>query len=97
MEKEEMIPADEFCTYNNVEYSFIDSLQDSGLIEMTIVEERGYIPANQVLEVERFARLHYDLDINIEGIEAIAHLLNRLKDMQGEVASLRNKLKRFDV
>ncbi len=38
MEKDELIPAEEFCIYHNIEYSFISSFEDSGLITVTSVE-----------------------------------------------------------
>jgi hypothetical protein len=37
-------------------------------------------------------RLHYDLDINIEGIETINHLLEKIEEMQREIAHLKNKI-----
>ncbi|HEV7622263.1 MAG TPA: chaperone modulator CbpM [Flavisolibacter sp.] len=92
MDKEQWISAEDFCSYYQVEYSFISSLYESGLIEITIEEERRFISIEQIKELEKFVHLHYDLDINIEGIEAIAHLLNRIKEMQNEIAGLkRNK------
>ena len=36
MQKEYLIAVDEFCTHNNIENSFISSLQETGLIEITI-------------------------------------------------------------
>ena len=38
MENDELIPAEDFCMYHNIEYSFISSLEDSGLIRVTAVE-----------------------------------------------------------
>jgi hypothetical protein len=43
--------------------------------------------------VERYARLYYDLSINMEGIDAIHHLLDRIYVMQDEMRSLRNQLR----
>lgn len=96
METDQLMLADDFCTYYDVEYSFISSLQESGLIEITTIEERSFIHTNQLQDLEKFARLHYDMDINVEGIEAIAHLLNQIKEMQNELHVLKNKLKRLD-
>lgn len=92
MEKDELIPAEEFCTYNNVEYSFISSLEDSGLISITSVEHSAYIPADEIQKLEKLTRLHYDLDINLEGIEAIYHLLEKIEQMQKEILQLKNRI-----
>jgi hypothetical protein len=96
METDQLMSADDICTYYDVEYSFISSLQESGLIEITTIEERRFIHANQLQELEKFVRFHYDMDINIEGIEAISHLLDQIKQMQQEIHVLRNKVKRWE-
>jgi len=91
MEKDELIPAEDFCIYNNIEYSFISSLEESGLISITSVEHSTYIPADEIQKLERFVRLHYDLDINLEGIETIHYLLQKIENMQKELLQLRNR------
>ena len=41
--------------------------------------------------------MYYDLSINIEGIDAIQHLLERIKQLQKEVDILKNKLKLYET
>ncbi len=94
---ENLIPAYEFCANHNIEISFIHSLQETGLIEITTIEETGYIPSSQLQELERIVRLHYDLDINLEGIETINHLLQRINEMQDEITILRNRLRLYET
>ena len=92
MENDELIPTEDFCMYNNIEYSFIHSLEDSGLISVTSVERTTYISADDLQKLEKFARLHYDLDINIEGIETIHYLLEKIQEMQKEILNLKNSI-----
>ncbi|MDQ6889481.1 MAG: chaperone modulator CbpM [Bacteroidota bacterium] len=92
MEQEELIPAQDFCIHHNIEYSFISSLHDSGLIQVMSVESSAFIPADEMHKLEKFVRLHYDLDINIEGIETINYLLEKMEEMQREITSLKNKM-----
>lgn len=92
METNELIPVHTFCVSHAVEISFIDSLRQYGLVEITTIEEQTYFAAEHLSEVEKFVRLHYDLDINLEGIEAIAHLVERLKEMQSYNQQLQNRL-----
>ena len=47
---------------------------------------------DEIHKLEKFVRLHYDLDINIEGIETINHLLEKIEEMQKEIVRLRNKM-----
>jgi len=92
MENDELIPAEDFCMYHNIEYSFISSLEDSGLIRVTAVEQHTFIPADELQKLEKFVRLHYDLDINLEGIETINHLLEKIDEMNKQILKLKNKI-----
>jgi hypothetical protein len=94
---ENLIPADEFCTNHNIEVSFIHSLNETGLIEITTIEERAYIPSSQLQELEKIVRLYFELDINLEGIETINHLLERITSMQDEITALRNRLGLYET
>ena len=93
---EQLISTDEFCTHYKVEYSFISSLQQNGLIEIITIDENSFINHDHLKNVERLVRFHYDLDINLEGIEAITYLLNRVKNMQDEIVSLKNRLSVYE-
>ena len=97
MNKRNMIPADEFCSCHNIEISFLSSLQEAGLIEITTIKETEYIPESQLNELEKIVRLYYELDINLEGIETINHLLHRISSMQDEIIALRNRLRIYET
>jgi hypothetical protein len=90
MEQDELIPVQDFCLYHNIEYSFINSLENSGLISVTSVQQSAFIPVDEVRKLEKFVRLHYDLDINLEGIETINYLLEKIEAMQEEILKLKN-------
>jgi len=90
MEQDELIPVKDFCIYHNIEYSFIDSLENSGLISVTSVQQSAFIPLDEISKLEKFVRLHYDLDINLEGIETINYLLEKIEAMQEEILQLKN-------
>lgn len=92
MDQEKMIPVSEFCIYHNMELSFIYSLNESGLIDITDINEEIYVPAVQLKHLEQLMRLKQEMDINIEGIETVTYLLQRIRDMQQEIAVLNNKL-----
>jgi hypothetical protein len=90
MEQDELIPVQDFCLYHNIEYSFINSLENSGLISVTSVQQSTFIPVDEMPKLEKFVRLHYDLDINVEGIETISYLLEKIEAMQEEILKLKN-------
>ena len=91
-----LISTQDFCTWHQVEYTFISSLHQAGLVEITIIDQAEYIPETQLQRLEKMVRLHHDLDINIAGIEAITHLLDRLEAIQDEMRTLRNRLNRYE-
>jgi chaperone modulatory protein CbpM len=97
MQTEYLIAVDEFCTLNNVDVSFISSLKQTGLIEVTTIKEAGFIDASQLQQLEKFIRFYYELDINLEGIETITHLLRRINNLQEEVRGLKNRLRLYEV
>jgi len=97
MQNVKLISINDFCSSHNIEISFISSLQRTGLIEISIIEETGYIDAGQLQQLEKYLRFHYDLDINLEGIETITHLLQRINAMQEEIISLRNRLRLYEA
>jgi chaperone modulatory protein CbpM len=92
-----LIPASDFCENHHLEVSFIRSLQENGLIEITTIDETGYIPSTQLPELEKIVRLYSELDINLEGIETITHLLKRIYCLQEEITLLRNRLRFYET
>jgi chaperone modulatory protein CbpM len=91
-----LIATNDFCTYHQVEYTFIHSLSEAGLVEITVVDQTEYIPETQLQKLERMIRLHHELEINVAGIEAIAHLLSRVEGIQEEMRLLQNRLRRYE-
>lgn len=88
----EIIKVTTWCDHYPIEYSFIEDLADRGLIKFTVIEGQNYIHHDQLTELEQFTRWHNDMDINLEGIETISHLLNKIRSMQEEVALLKTRL-----
>jgi chaperone modulatory protein CbpM len=91
-----LIKAADFCTYHQLEQTFITELHDAGLVEITIVNQTPCIPETELHKLERMIRLHAELDINVAGIEAITHLLQRIDHIQEEIRLLKNNLKAYE-
>lgn len=96
MQTKKFIAVNEFCFNHKIEISFIDSLKQTGLIEFVVVEDKTFIHIDQLEKVEKYIRFYYDLDINLEGIETITHLLQRERAMQDEIIALRNRLSLYE-
>jgi hypothetical protein len=96
MQTENLVAVETFCISHNIEISFINTLQKTGLIEILTIKKAGYIVADQLPKVEKYIRFHYDLDINPEGIQTIEHLLERVNCMHDEITELRNRLRLYE-
>jgi hypothetical protein len=96
MENDQLIAIEVFCMNYDVEYAFVESLQEHDLIETVIVGNARFLQVPQLNRIERIIRLHHELDINLEGIEAIQGLLSRIEHLDKEVASLRNRLRFYE-
>jgi hypothetical protein len=62
------------------------------LFEIITIEKTLCLPKSQIKEIEKIIRLHYELQINLEGVNAIYGLLNRVEMLQEEIVMLNNKL-----
>ena len=96
MKTENLIPVKDLISHLQIELSFIHTLSDSGLIELIVIEQTPYVPIEQITDLEKMIRLHYDLDINIEGIEVISHLLQRISNLDEELRIYKNKASLFE-
>lgn len=96
MDNEEIIPVTDFCTHYNVELSFIQSLHQSGLIEVIYQEEKLFLPLDDISHLEKLVRMHYEMDINLEGIETICHLLNKIDVMQQQINTMSRQLRQVE-
>lgn len=96
MGTEKYITITELCSGYSIDTRFVNDLREYGLMEIITFENQEVIPEEKVREFEKFVRLHYDLEINLEGIDAIKHLLDQIQGLREEVRDLRNKLNRWE-
>ena len=92
MKTENLIAIEQICSHHKIEFSFIRSLQEMGLIEVQTIKESSFVQNDQLPLLEKYIEFHYVLNINLEGIETIIHLLGQINTLQQEVNTLKNKL-----
>jgi chaperone modulatory protein CbpM len=96
MSEEEIIPIEIYCSYYQVEQTFLDSLESHGLITISFRENQRYIPMNEIAELEKYTRMYYDLNINVPGIDALKNMLEKIKELQHEAEALRARLRIYE-
>ena len=97
MQTENLIPINELIINYNIEISFINILKSAGLIQIETVDDTIYIHTDQIQRLEKMVRLYFEMDINIEGIETITYLSERISLLQNEINSLNNRLKFYET
>ena len=45
---------------------------------------------------EKYSRMYYDLNINVPGIDALNHLLEKIKQLQQEAEHLKARLRIYE-
>ncbi|MGF6848084.1 hypothetical protein QFZ51_003319 [Chitinophaga sp. W3I9] len=92
MKSSKKISVEQCCIYYEVETSFVQQLDEYGLIELIRSGKESYLAFEQLPRFEKFRRLHYELDINIAGLDAIHHLINRIEHLQQKIKNIENAI-----
>ncbi len=96
METKELIVIEEFCKSHDIPVSFFDSLNEYSLVKIIRLEEQECVPTSDLPIIEKMMRLHYDMQVNFEGIDIITNLLRDIEAMQSELNELRNRVRFFE-
>lgn len=92
MQANHLISVSDFCVYHSIEFSFVQLLEQQGLVETITVERAVYIEPDQLGRLEKFVRLHQDLAIHPEDLDVVNELLERVEALQNQIVQLQNQL-----
>jgi hypothetical protein len=81
------------CEHYKITTAFIRSLHDRGLLQFT---DDDSIAHDDLGLLEKYINFHYNMDINMEGIEAIAHLLEQMETMRRQMVQMQNRLAYYE-
>lgn len=93
---EHLISINQLCEYHQLEVSFFIDLSEAGLLEIEIIKEQPYVHQESIATLEKMIRLYHELGINIAGIDTVLNLLNKIDQLQNELAILKSKLSRYE-
>lgn len=88
----ERISREELVKIYNIEITFFDELVDSGLLNIQTENEIRYLMYEDLPNFERFTNWHYDLDINLPGLEVIHEMLKKMEVLKQRNRELMNRL-----
>lgn len=80
----ERISREEVVKIYDIEVAFFDELEAVGLIQTEVVDRTTYLHYDELQKLEQFSNWHYDLEVNIPGLEIIHNLLDRIRLLQEE-------------
>lgn len=88
----ERISREELVKIYNIEITFFDDLVSYGLLNIETENDVKYLLYEDLSDFEKFTNWHYDLDVNLPGLEVINNMLIKMKDLQNLNRELMNKL-----
>ena len=96
MKTKELISLKKLSAHYEIKLSFFNQLDELGLIEIYSDEEVEYIHQDKIGDLERMIRLHLELNINLEGIDTIFNLLEKIDSLETELIDVKNKLRLYE-
>jgi hypothetical protein len=96
MSEKEYISIEELCAHYQIETTFFSRLTEYGLVETQTIQQVELVHVEQIDRVEKVLRMHRDLELNLEGIDVVMNLLDRIDQLQQELISTRNRLRMFE-
>ena len=85
-----------FCEQTQIEDEFVKNLHEYGLVSFEKREDDVFIDESDITEIEQLFRLHHDLGINYEGLDAIKQMLKRMNKLEEEMSILRKKIRFYE-
>jgi hypothetical protein len=67
-----------------------------GLIEISLFDNQPAIALERIADVEKIIRLYHDLEVNMEGIDVVMNLLQKISDLQFELSKAQNRLQLYE-
>jgi len=96
MDSETYIAIEHLCSHYQLEPVFFESIQEFGLIEYQVVNQQKVISVELVKDLETIMHLHCELEINLQGVEAILHLLQKVNHLQSELETAKIRLSQLE-
>ncbi|WP_428741090.1 chaperone modulator CbpM [Tenacibaculum sp.] len=96
MNDKELISIQKVIIHHNLDEQFIESIESFQLIEFVVKDSDRYVYIEQLPTLEKIIRLYYDLEVNMQGIDVINNMLDRMDAMHRTIQQLQNKLKLYE-
>ena len=92
----EFIPVAHLSKQYRIEETFITELHEKGVLQLKIVEQTYCLHCDSMPVFEKIMRIHDELHINIEGIDVILNLLDKIDDLNRQLVKTQNRLRLYE-
>jgi len=96
MQQPEVVALKHFCKLHEVELTFIEELDTLGIIQIVYLDNECFLKLEEIALLERCIRLHCDLNLSVEGIITVGHLIDTVDELSDELRKLRSRLKVYE-
>lgn len=94
---DERISREDLVKIYNIEITFFDELVECGLLRVQTENNIRYLMYDDLPAFEKFTNLHYDLEINMPGLEVIHDMLQKMETLRRKNRDLIHKLSEINV
>jgi hypothetical protein len=92
MEIQKLVLVETLCVHYEIETSFFESLEEIGLIILVRERDEIYVSEEKVAYLEKVLRLQKELNVNLEGIDIILNLLEKVESLQSGLSVAKQRL-----
>lgn len=96
MKDEHLFELRQLSLFYTLDTTFFLNLEEYGLLEIYRFHEVEYIHAKDLDLLEKMCRLHRELNLNLEGIDVIINLLDKIEALHEELESAKSRLSLYE-
>ena len=91
-----LLKFEEICNIYNIEPSFLKEIYNFEIITFIEEENTLWLEEDMIDKLEKVIRLHKELGVNLEGIDIIINLLEKIEKLEEELLEVKRKLAFFE-
>jgi len=92
MKTNKFVRITELCQHYQIQIDFFEEIEYHELIEFHQFSGQKFIHRKQLRRLEKIIRLHDDLEINLQGIDVVFSMMNRIEKLEMELNETKKKL-----
>ena len=96
MTETKLIPLVRICELYEIEEVFLTEIHEVGLLDFVEDSNEAYVHEDRLDDLEKIIRIHRELKINTEGIDAVFNLLHQIDELRNELNAVRNRLRLYE-